>query len=714
MSTEALLRDLDEMQREAVTTTASPLCILAGAGSGKTRVLTRRIAHRVVTESADAAHVLALTFTRKAAGELRSRLARLGVRNDVVAGTFHAVAYAQLRRRWADRGERPPALLERKLRILGPIVGNRRPGGTRGTSSSAAVQPMDVASEIEWAKARLVPASQYAVEAQRAGRTPPLPAADVAAMYERYEAEKRRRGLVDFDDLLTLAARAFETDEEFAATQRWRFRHLFVDEFQDVNPVQFQLLRGWLGGRDDLCVVGDPNQAIYSWNGADPRLLSGFDQLFPGGATVQLGHNYRSTPQIAATAAAVLAASSTGAGAATVRAHRPDGPPPTIRSFSSEVAEARGIVAAIRRQHGPTRPWSSFAVLTRTNAQALVFEQAMRSAQVPFRIRGAGRFLDQPEVVEAIAGIEATASRNGVPFDELVAELDTMARADEGTDERRANLENLVRLAREYALLDPGASAAGFKAWLTATVKGDDADGTAGGGGGSESGGDAVEVVTFHRAKGLEWPVVFLAGLERGLVPIGRAESDEAEDEERRLLYVALTRAEEQLHCSWCERRTFGEATVARSPSPWLGDIEDALARLMADGDGSNGPSRGGRAAPPDNVRRLIDRERTRRRGGGSGGGRSSRSPVRTGPAALGDAPHPQVFAALKAWRSKAARAANVPAYVIFHDTTLAAVAELRPATRDALLDIPGLGPVKAERYGEDLLRVVAEHGDSA
>jgi DNA helicase-2/ATP-dependent DNA helicase PcrA len=274
-----------------------------------------------------------------------------------------------------------------------------------------------------------------------------------------------------------------------------------------------------------------------------------------------------------------------------------------------------------------------------------------------------------------------------------------MADAPEGTDERRQNLENLVRLAHEYVALDTAPSLPGFKAWLAATVKGDEPD----------SSSDAVEVVTFHRAKGLEWPVVFIAGLERGLVPIGRAETPEAEAEERRLLYVALTRAEQELYCSWAERRTFGEAVVNRSPSPWLCVIEDAVARLAG-----NAADDG--AAAPDNVRRMIDRERSKLRDkhGRGSGERRRRSPLRTGGPLLGDDPDPEVFAALKEWRSTAARAANVPAYVIFHDTTLAAVAELRPMTRDALLAVPGLGPVKADRYGDALLRVVAEHGASA
>jgi len=681
----ALLDDLNEAQREAVTTTASPLCILAGAGSGKTRVLTRRIASRVLSGDADASHVLALTFTRKAAGELRQRLAALGVRDQVVAGTFHAVAYAQLRRRWADRGERAPALLERKVRLIGPLL------GPRNRSGSAVVQPADVASEIEWAKARLIPAAQYEREAEITGRTPPLPPHVIASIYERYEAEKRRRGLVDFDDMLTLMARALDNDEEFAASQRWRFRHLFVDEFQDVNPVQFQLLKGWLGDRPDLCVVGDPNQAIYSWNGADPRLINNFERLFPGAAVVRLDDNYRSTPQILAAGGAVLA------GRSNLRAHRPDGALPTIRSYASEVAEARGIAARIRREHGPTRPWSHMAILTRTNAQALVFEEALRSAKIPFRLRGAGKLLDQPEIVDAMRSLDAAPAR--VPFAERITDLEAMTHIEAGTDERRANLENLVRLAREYSSIDQAPSLPGFKAWLNATVRGDEPD----------SGGDAVEVVTFHRAKGLEWPIVYVAGLERGLVPIGRAESDEAQAEERRLLYVAVTRAQEELHCSWSERRTFGEATVSRSPSPWLELIEDAIARMA-----------GGGAAPSSNIRTLLDRERAKLRqspggrSGRSGRGRQANGGRGTGPSGLGANPDPEVFTALKEWRSQAARAANVPAYVIFHDTTLAAVAEARPSSRDALLAIPGLGPVKAERYGEALLRVVADSGRSA
>ncbi len=624
---DALLAGLNADQRRAVTTDDGPLRILAGAGSGKTRVLTRRIAHRVLTGTADAPHVLALTFTRKAAGELRERLRGLGVRPAVVAGTFHAVAYAQLRRRWADRGESAPALLDRKSRLLVPLL---------GPSESARLLAADAASEIEWAKARLVSPERYGAEAERVGRTPPLPFEEMATLYLRYEAEKRKRRVVDFDDLLGRCAAALADDEEFAASQRWRFRHLFVDEFQDVNPVQFHLLRGWLGDRLDLCVVGDPNQAIYSWNGADPDLLVDFASHFPTASTIRLDDNYRSSPQVLAVASAVLAGQEESP--APIQAHQADGRLPTVRSMPDAAAEATTIAAEIRRHHGPTRPWSDCAVLVRTNAQSVEFERAFRAAQIPFRVRGGGGLLRQPEVTAALADLAASPAR--VPFASRLADLESGLLGLTDPD-RRDHLAALVRLGHEYALLDARPSVPAFQAWLVATVQGDE----------PEAGADAVEVVTFHRSKGLEWPIVFIAGLERGLVPIGRAESEGELAEERRLLYVAMTRARDELHCSWSERRTFGERSMRRSPSPWLETVEAALHRLG-----------GGTAVT---WRPALDRQRTRLRS--------------LGPAL--DPEHEAVLTALKQWRSRTAKAAAIPPHLVFADVTLAALAAGVPTT---------------------------------
>jgi DNA helicase II / ATP-dependent DNA helicase PcrA len=656
--------DLNGAQRAAVESEAAPLCILAGAGSGKTRVLTHRIAHRIRTGTAEPGHVLALTFTRKAAGELRGRLRALGVRDQVAAGTFHGLAYAQLRRRWADRGEAPPVLLDRKVALIARLMGGR--------GADPTTQPVDVAGEIEWAKARMVSPQRYEEAAERTGRKAPKSVAWFAAIYARYEDEKRRRRLVDFDDLLLRCARAIEDDPEFAASQRWRWRHLFVDEFQDVNPVQFRLLTAWLGDRLDLCVVGDPNQAIYSWNGADPTLLTGFAQRYPSAEVIRLDDNYRSTPQVLAVANAVL-----GGSEGRLRANRPDGPIPVVRTYDSDDAEARGIARALRRAHRPGIPWTDLAVLVRTNAQAVVLEEALRAAGIPYRVRG-GAFLDQPEIRDALAVLRRTRA----PFASAVHDLEELVEAVEGPDanERRLQLEQLVRLANDYAALDGTSSTEGFLAWLTASLRGDTAEGA----------GDAVEITTFHRAKGLEWPVVFVAGLERGFVPIGHATTPAAEAEERRLLYVALTRAERELQCSWAERRTFGERTVFRSPSPWLSIIEDAVASLHAGADASDTSWQAGLA---ESRARLAK--------------------VRPGKAkeAVPDSP---LLAALKAWRGATAQASKVPAYVIFHDSTLAAVASARPSTVNELLALPGVGPVKVGRYGDQLLAIVASHRASA
>ena len=676
-----LLAGLNPSQREAVVSDAEPLCILAGAGSGKTRVLTRRIAYRITTGSIDASRVLAVTFTRKAAGELRDRLGRIGVRESVTAGTFHALAYAQLRRRWADTGRPEPAVLESKVRLLGPLLARRT--GTGG----GALQPADVAAEIEWAKARGVTPVGYAAAAEAAGRTPPLAATDMAAVFQRYEDEKRKRRLVDFDDLLVAAAAAFAEDDEFAAAQRWRFRHLFVDEFQDLNPVQYELLRGWLGPRTDLCVVGDPNQAIYSWNGADPRYLTEFGRFFPGASVVRLAENYRSTPQVLSVAAAVLHAGATrhrarGLAGVDLRPTKPDGPVPVVRAYETEVAEARAVARAIRGDRNATRPWSHFAILCRTNAQAVLFEEALRAASIPVRVRGGGAFLQQPEIRDVLSEIRRAPA--AVPLISTLRDIELAVESGPGHDDRRASIQSLVRLGHEYAAADDRPSASGFLAWLSATMRGGDD---------TRDGGDAVEIATFHRAKGLEWPVVFVTGLERGFVPVGRAATPEAEAEENRLLYVALTRAESELYCSWAQRRTFGTRSVPRQPSPWLESIEAATMALRAVAPGADWPAR--LAA----ERSKLDAARARRTGA---------TASRPGPKVVGAEADPRVLDALKAWRSDVARTSKVPAYVIFHDTTLAAVAEARPRTRDDLLALPGLGPVKAERYGDDLLQVIA------
>ncbi|MCX7620127.1 MAG: ATP-dependent DNA helicase UvrD2 [Acidimicrobiales bacterium] len=667
---EQLLVGLNDAQREAVTTAAAPLRVLAGAGSGKTRVLTHRVAYRAATGDLDPRRVLALTFTRKAASQLSSRLRNLGLRDAVATGTFHAVAYAQLRRRWADTGITPPTLLDRKVGFVARLLPPRssRSGSSASRGPDPATLAFAVTSEIEWAKARQVTPARYLDAIEAAGRKPLVDPELAARVYERYEREKQAQRLVDFDDLLHLCRRHIDDDPQFAEAQRWQFRHLFVDEFQDANPLQHALLRAWLGDRNDLCVVGDPNQAIYGWNGADSRYLDDFDRYFPGGATVRLVQNYRSSPQILAAANAVLPRSSQ------LIANRPDGPPPSIRVLPTDSAEAAAIAQAVRDHHPPGARWSSQAILVRTNAQLAPIAEALRASGIPFRVRGAGGLLDQPEIKAVLRELR----RSAAPLQTALADLDLAVgeRSDLAHNaDAAANIAALIRLGHDYACLDPSPTVTGFLAWLADTVRADQPD----------EQGDAVELATFHAAKGLEWPVVHLAGLEMGFVPISHATTAAELAEERRLFYVAITRAERELLCTWAESRMFGSRTTPRERSPYLDDIELAIANTAESAD--------------------IDQRRSRRPVARN---QHRREPVGATPAATSE--ERPLFEALRSWRAEAARAASVPPYVILHDRTLAEIARARPGDRVSLLDVPGIGPAKANRFGEAILRIVAAH----
>ncbi|NLA35788.1 MAG: ATP-dependent DNA helicase UvrD2 [Actinobacteria bacterium] len=674
-----LVAGLNEQQREAVVCDAPLLRILAGAGSGKTRVLTRRIARRVADEEVDARRVLAVTFTRKAASELRHRIGQLGLCGGVNAGTFHSIALSQLRQRWEERGITPPGLLDRKIGLVASLLPR---GGDRSSTLA-----LDVTSEIEWAKARMIPANDYAAHAAAAGRRTPIDPVQIGEIYARYEKEKLARRMVDFDDILRLATRDLEADAEYAAARRWRFRHLFVDEFQDVNPLQFRLLKAWIGPEPDLCVVGDPNQAIYAWNGADSRYLDAFDEHFGTAVTVELTNNYRSTPQILGLAN--IALTLTPARRFELIPNKADGPVPTLRSFETETAEAAGVARMIRDRHAPGARWSDQAVLVRTNAQLAAFEEALSKAGIPFRSRGKGRFLDQPEVKDTLSQLKRTLG----PFPVVIRDLDESLSAPpaEGVqlgDDRRANIAELVRLAREYLDLEPSGDASGFFAFLRSSLRSDDGTG----------GGDAVDLATFHAAKGLEWPSVYLAGLEKGLVPIHYADTPEAVAEETRLFYVALTRAETNLTLSWCQKRSFGSRSQSREQSPFLETVAIALEMLRE------------RTRPADLAASVeavaAQRALLRANDGGATPTRSRRG------AALDDltGEQRQAFDALKAWRRDQARLVDAPAFTIFNDKTLLELVTAAPSNRQQLLKVNGVGPVKVERYGDELLIILAEH----
>ncbi|MDP6323216.1 MAG: ATP-dependent DNA helicase UvrD2 [Acidimicrobiales bacterium] len=649
-----LLLGLDESQLHAVTVEASPLAIIAGAGSGKTRVLTRRIAWRAMKGKEDPRRVLALTFTRKAAGELRSRLSRLGLRDQIAAGTFHSVAYSQLRIYWQDRGIKEPTLLTNKI----SFVTNLLPRDKRSTDT------LDIVTEIEWAKARRISPETYFSEAENHGRTPPLGLQEVSNIFKSYEELKVERNFLDFDDLLSDCAKIIRSDRSFGEAQKWRFRNFYVDEFQDVNPLQFSLLAAWLDGRPTLCVVGDPNQAIYAWNGAEADHLVRFEEHFRDSTVVSLNKNYRSTPQIVETASCLLENSG-------ITAVRGGGLKPSISNYSDEELEAEGIAKKVNEIHTSGQKWSDQAILVRTNAQTEIFTNALRKEGVPVKTVAGSGLLDRKDIKIVIS--ELTNSNS--PLIQKINDLDTTggegpstSGGDETTTdtERTVALAELRRLAEEYLALDPAAKSNSFVLWLKSQSQNL-----------YEINDDAVEISTFHRSKGLEWPVVHVAGLEQGLVPIAHAKDSNAVAEERRLLYVALTRAKDRILCSWANNRHFSGNKRTRDPSPWLFNIERAIQNLEK----------------PLTQKEQITKVKSARR-------KKTKNHL----------PETQQVRELKEWRLSVSRAADVPAFVIFNDETLLNLLEVKPTNLDELLKIKGIGPVKAERYGKEILDLVSKH----
>jgi DNA helicase-2/ATP-dependent DNA helicase PcrA len=554
-----ILAGLDDAQREAVTCADNPLLVLAGAGSGKTRVLSRRIAWRATGDDSFGPHVLALTFTRKAATELRQRLRGLGHAQPVLAGTFHAVALNELRRRASDLGRAAPVVLDARSRLLGAAA-------QRAGIAELAPTPLRRAvEEIGWAKARLIPPTHYREEASRCGRGREEELAAATQLYEAYELEKHRRGVLDLDDLLPRLVEEMRGDVDFAASQRWRFRHFFVDELQDANPAQLALLDCWVDGRADLFGVGDPNQAIYGWNGAEPTAVTAFNSRYGGVRVIRLEANYRSTPEIIAVAGAVLADRPQPPSSP-----RASGARPSVAAYPDADAEARAVATAVRRQYRGGHQWSEIAVLARTNAQLDVLADALHRAGVPLR-NNAPRLLAQPAPRAALRMLAA--ARDSAVLRDQLNELRTPATSSPADVGGSVPLDDwrqlLVELGRTFLELEPTSTGPSFVDFVRETLATD----------GDPRGAAGVALLTFHRAKGLEWPVVFVTGLEDGLSPIAHARTAPQVDEERRLLYVALSRAEDELYCSWARQRG---GRGDRIPSPFLGALEACCATFDA------------------------------------------------------------------------------------------------------------------------------------
>ena len=550
-TSEALLAGLDPEQRQVALAARGPVCVLAGAGTGKTRAITYRIAYAALSGMVDPAHVLALTFTVRAAGELRGRLRQLGV-GQVRASTFHAAALRQLNYFWPRVvGGRPPQLVDSKAGLVREAAKRAR---VRLDGIPGALA--DTAAEIEWAKVIQVRPDGYPAAAAAAGRSAVAGADNLAAVFAAYEELRRERHLIDFESVLELAA-AILIDSRAAAGQVHDiFRHFVVDEYQDVNPLQKLLLEAWLGDRDDLCVVGDPNQVIYSFTGATSTYLTGFTAEFPAATVVRLVRDYRSTPQVVAVANQLVRSASP------LAAQRPPGPRPVLIEYPDDAAEAAGLAHRVRTLMTAGVPAREIAILVRVNADTERFELALAEAGLPYVIRGAERFYDRPVVRQALVLLRGAArgeaagdSSDSLPDSvrHVLTGIGLTPRPPSGLRGAASIRENWESLAAIAQLADdmhaagPEATLADFSAELTMRADLGQAPAV-----------DGVTLASMHAAKGLEWDAVLLPGLVEGLMPIVHARTAGTVEEERRLLYVAVTRAREHLCLSWSSARAPG------------------------------------------------------------------------------------------------------------------------------------------------------------
>ena len=620
------LDGLNDEQRAAAQAVRGPVCILAGAGSGKTTTITRRIAVQVSSGAFDASDVLALTFTDRAANQLRERLWKLGIEGDVRARTFHAEALAQVAHFTSS-----PSLLPSKAGIVGPLVARLpRPYRFRATK--------DVAGEIERAKNRRVTPDRYVDDLD--GHEPPLPPDLMVRVYGSYEERKRRAGKIDFEDLLEHAIALMQGNPSAAERIRAKYKAFSVDEYQDVNLLQQTLLECWLGGRDDVCVVGDDYQSIYGFTGATPSWLLEFPQRYLKAHIVTLTSNYRSTPQVLAVANKLTR--NLRGREKVLTATRPDGPECGLTEYASDEEETNAIVAEIDRLARAGASFEEMAILYRINARSEDYEEALARARIPYQVRD-GAFLRRPGPRNMLRRLKR-ADTNGPAADAVdvaARELGWEPGIDPddaaGTEEvtRLADLERFVKMAEEF-----GGTLSEFLNDLRHRFE--------------DEAGRGVVLSTYHRAKGLEWGAVFLPRLEERELPFALSKSDAELAEERRLLYVGITRARSHLRLSWTR-------------------------------------SRGGRSVRPS---RFLDEIRP--------GSIVTRTKKPEAP------PDSELFTRLRAWRKQTADASDVPAYVVFSDKTLREICDRTPRNLVELGQVSGVGPTKLARYGRAVLELVA------
>ncbi|MFB7942460.1 ATP-dependent DNA helicase UvrD2 [Streptomyces sp. NPDC056049] len=702
---DAVLDGLDPEQREVATALHGPVCVLAGAGTGKTRAITHRIAYGVRAGVLQPASVLAVTFTNRAAGEMRGRLRQLGA-GGVQARTFHSAALRQLQFFWPKAIGGPlPRLVERKVQLVSEAAARCRVRLDRN-------ELRDVTAEIEWAKVTQTVPADYPAAVARTRRDAPRDPAEIGQLYAMYEQLKGERSVIDFEDVLLLTVGILQDRHDIAEQIRRQYQHFVVDEYQDVSPLQQRLLELWLGERDSLCVVGDASQTIYSFTGATPDHLLDFRTRHPQATVVKLVRDYRSTPQVVHLANGLLDQARGRAAEHRLElvSQRERGPEPVYTEYGDEPAEAEGTARRVRDLIAAGVPAGEIAVLYRINAQSEVYEQALADAGVPYQLRGAERFFERQEVREAGAALRGAArfGANDTLLDgaeDLPAQVRAVlsghgwsSRPPAGSGavrDRWESLAALARLADDFAAAHPGATLSDLVAELDERAAAQHAPTVQG-----------VTLASLHAAKGLEWDAVFLVGLTDGMLPITYAKTDEQIEEERRLLYVGVTRARVHLTLSWA---------LSRSPGGRPNRVPSRFLKGLRPGSGSRGTGYGAAGGGIE-------------RGGsgpaGEGARRRPRGPVRcrvcgttlTEAGAMKllrceDCPSDMdegLYERLRDWRADRARELGQPAYCVFTDKTLMAIAERVPGSGGELAVIAGVGARKLDRFGADVLAICA------
>jgi DNA helicase-2/ATP-dependent DNA helicase PcrA len=559
---QVLLDALDDQQRAAAEALTGSVCVLAGAGTGKTRTITHRIAYGVATGVFPPKRVMALTFTTRAAAELRARMAALGAPG-IAARTFHSAALAQLNHFWPQlMGSPAPSILDSKARLVA-----RAAEGLRLRLGSAALK--DAAGEIEFRKTAAMDYDRYAALAVDRALPEGIDVDAMVALQQRYETVKDEQRMLDFEDVLLATTGMIESEPAVATEVREQYRFFTVDEYQDVSPAQQHLLEAWLGDHTDVCVVGDASQTIYSFAGAQNEYLLRFGER-PGASVVRLEHNYRSVDGVVRAANALMTGRRGALSLTAVRhAADPREPAISVRDYADDADEAAGVAQTIASLIAAGTPAADIAVLVRINAQAAMLEQSFAAAGVPVTTGKARRYFEQPVVRKAIELLRAAVqARLEEPLMKSVSDalrqLGHTHHAPQGPGELRSQWELLDALGTLAEQAPAGTTLAGFVADLAERAAAQ-----------HEPPVSAVSVLTLHAAKGLEWPVVFLIGCSEGLLPISYASTAAEVEEERRLLYVGVTRARDRLRLSWA--RSPAPRPGERRPSRFLSELGPAV-----------------------------------------------------------------------------------------------------------------------------------------